>query len=181
MPGDEKDPILAKGSGPEIAICVISDRSLPRHRDAVKRTFGTERSRLAINQINVGATSKRRGRKVMPKDTTIDQELLATPEPEKLTTLTEESFESLRKRLRAVRAILALPDRTRVDVEAVAKEAGEHPATLYRDLPRLKGQGTIRDLAPEKRAFPQRRSRLHVRQEKWIQHFLKKEFLSVLP
>lgn len=99
--------------------------------------------------------------------------------PIDLKSLSDERFDSLWRRLTAAQALKALPHRTRQDVEAAARRIGVHPTTLYRDLTRLVGNGTVQDLAPRSAGFPRGRSRLHARQEELIAKFLNAEYLTL--
>jgi putative transposase len=93
--------------------------------------------------------------------------------------LSDERFDRLSRRLIVAQALKALPHRTRQDVEAAARKIGVHPTTLYRDLTRLVGNGTMQDLAPRSAGFPKGRSRLHPRQEELIVKFLNAEYLTL--
>lgn len=99
--------------------------------------------------------------------------------PPDVKSLSDERFDRLWRRLTAAQALKALPYRTRQDVEAAARKIGVHPTTIYRDLTRLVGNGTIQDLAPRSAGFPKGRSRLHARQEELITKFLNAEYLTL--
>jgi putative transposase len=99
--------------------------------------------------------------------------------PPDVKSLSDERFDRLWRRLTAAQALKALPHRTRQDVEAAARKIGVHPTTLYRDLTRLVGNGTMQDLAPRSAGFPKGRSRLHPRQEELIAKFLNAEYLTL--
>lgn len=99
--------------------------------------------------------------------------------PPNLEAISEEHFERLWRRLRAAQALNGLPHRTRHDVEAAARKIGVHATTIYRDLARLVGQGTIQDLVSRPKGYPKGRSRLLPRQEELIAKFLDAEYLTL--
>jgi putative transposase len=99
-------------------------------------------------------------------------------QPIPLEQLSEDLISSLGRRLIAAQALASLPSRTKEDVDAAASELGVHPSTIYRDLKRLKGRGTVRDLLGKKRGYPKGRSRLHWRQDEIIDLVLQNEYLS---
>ena len=78
-------------------------------------------------------------------------------------------IDELSRRLKAARALKSMPNRSRYDVELAAAEAGVHPSTLYRDIGRLEGRGTIEDIAPRGKGWPEGRSKLLPRQEELIE------------
>lgn len=86
--------------------------------------------------------------------------------------LSDDQLEQLKKRLRACRKLGTIPARTRLDVEFEAAGLGLDPATLYRDLNKLDGEGSTRDIAPAKPGFPLGLSRLHPRQDEIIHRYL---------
>ena len=91
--------------------------------------------------------------------------------------LSDETFEQLRKRLEVVHALKSKPGRSREDVEDASAEIGVHPSTIYRDLSRLEGRGTVRDLVPRKRGYPKGRSRLSEEQEAIVSKLIAEQFL----
>lgn len=101
------------------------------------------------------------------------------PEPPlDLQSISDERYDELGRRLIAAQTLRALQQRSRKDVESAAQKLGVHPTTVYRDLKRLEGRGTVRDLVPHPTGFPKGRSRLHSRQEELIQTFLSTEYLT---
>jgi putative transposase len=92
--------------------------------------------------------------------------------------LSDKEFESLAKRFKAVRVLKSKPRRSRIDVEQAAEEIGVHASTLYRDIKRLEGRGTVEDLAPRGRGWPEGRSKLHARQEELIEQFLRDKYMT---
>jgi putative transposase len=92
--------------------------------------------------------------------------------------ISEQKFEQLALRLKLIQNLPPKGKRTRENVEAAAERAAVHPATLYRSIGRIEGNGTVRDLSPRGRGYPKGRSRLHPRQEALIQKFLKVEYLT---
>lgn len=92
--------------------------------------------------------------------------------------LDDYEVEALGKRLRLSRLLEKEEVRSREYVEAAAQIAGVHPSTIYRDLRRLEGRGTVRALAPRQRGFPAGRSRLHIRQDEIIEHILRTYYLT---
>lgn len=99
-------------------------------------------------------------------------------EGDPLDRLDDDEMEALSKRLRLSRLLEKEEVRSRELVEAAAEIAGVHPSTVYRDLRRLEGRGTIRALAPRQRGFPAGRSRLHIRQDEIIEHLLRTYYLT---
>lgn len=95
-----------------------------------------------------------------------------------LAELSDERLGELGRRLKAARALANMPNRSRYDVEIVAEEAGVHASTLYRDIHRLVGRGTIEDIAPHGKGWPEGRSKLHPRQDELIEQFLRKDYLT---
>ncbi|MGC1302989.1 MAG: DDE-type integrase/transposase/recombinase [Caulobacteraceae bacterium] len=93
--------------------------------------------------------------------------------------LSHDQIDVLFERLKAARAMAERRQRTRGEVDDAAQTAGVSATTLYRDIRRLEGQGTIRDLVARPRGFPKGRSRLHARQEELIQQLLRTHYLSV--
>jgi putative transposase len=69
--------------------------------------------------------------------------------------------------------------RSNQGLRPTSSDDGGHPTTIYRDLTRLVGNGTIQDLAPRSAGFPKGRSRLHARQEELITKFLNAEYLTL--
>lgn len=98
--------------------------------------------------------------------------------PLDLQSISDERYDQLGRRLVAAQTLRALQQRSRKDVESAAQKLGVHPTTVYRDLKRLEGRGTVRDLVPRPTGFPKGRSRLHPRQEELIQAFLSTEYLT---
>jgi putative transposase len=94
-----------------------------------------------------------------------------------LARLSEEQVELLARRLNAARMLVSKPHRSRYDVELAAEEIGVHASTLYRDIRRLEGRGTIEDLAPRNQGWPEGRSKLHGRQEELINEYLRSKYL----
>lgn len=94
-----------------------------------------------------------------------------------LARLSEEQVELLARRLKAARILVSKPHRSRYDVELAAAEIGVHASTLYRDIRRLEGRGTIEDLAPRNQGWPEGRSKLHGRQEELINEYLRSKYL----
>lgn len=92
--------------------------------------------------------------------------------------LSDERLDELSRRLKAVRALANMPNRSRYDVELAAEEAGVNASTLYRDISRLEGRGTIADIAPHGKGWPQGRSKLHPRQDELIDEFLRRDYLT---
>jgi putative transposase len=92
--------------------------------------------------------------------------------------LSDETFDQLRKRLEVGQALKSKHGRTREDVEDASAEIGVHPSTIYRDLSRLEGRGTVRDLAPRKRGYPKGQSRLSEEQEVIISKLIAEQFLN---
>lgn len=78
-------------------------------------------------------------------------------------------------RLRALRRLRDLKDRSRADVEAVAALLGLDTSSVYKELKQLRGTGTVRDIAPGRPGYPKGRSRLHPRQDaiidRWLREF----------
>lgn len=95
-----------------------------------------------------------------------------------LARLPDERVDELARRLKAARILKSMPHRSRYDVELAAEGAGVHPSTLYRDIGRLEGRGTIEDIAPRGKGWPIDRSKLHPRQDELIDEFLRKEYLT---
>ena len=95
-----------------------------------------------------------------------------------LVNLPDERVDELARRLKAARALKDMPHRSRYDVELAAEEAGVHASTLYRDIGRLEGRGTIEDIAPHGKGWPEGRSRLHPRQDELIDEFLRRDYLT---
>ena len=92
--------------------------------------------------------------------------------------ISQDVFDTLANRLILLRDVINNEDRTRAHVEAVAEAEGVHPATIYRNIARLEGNGTVRDLLPNARGFPKGRSRLDVKQEELIWRYLRSQFLT---
>lgn len=92
--------------------------------------------------------------------------------------ISQETFDRLAHRLKILRELPPQGERSRLDVEAAATVAGVHPTTIYRNLNRLTGRGTVQDLTPKAQGFPKGRSRLHARQEELIWQFLQSHFLT---
>ncbi|WP_082560861.1 Mu transposase C-terminal domain-containing protein [Caulobacter sp. Root487D2Y] len=92
--------------------------------------------------------------------------------------ISDQKFEELALRLKLIQNLPPEGKRTREHVEIAAECAGVHPATLYRSMARIEGNGTVRDLSPRGRGYPKGRSRLHPRQEALIQKFLRVEYLT---
>jgi putative transposase len=90
----------------------------------------------------------------------------------------QEKIEALGRRLITVQALAAFPQRSKRDVAAAARELGVNVATVYRDLSRLQGRGTLRDLAPRKGGYPKGRARLNARQEELITRILQTDYLT---
>ncbi len=93
--------------------------------------------------------------------------------------MSNERFERLALRLKATKSIPPRGERVRADVEAAAAAVGVHPATLYRDMLRLEGRGSVRDLLPKALGFPKGRSRLSARQEEVISLCIQSHFLTL--
>lgn len=91
--------------------------------------------------------------------------------------LSEEQVDQFHHRLRLARLLKSMPNRSRYDVELAAAEAGVHASTLYRDIARLEGRGTIEDIAPHGNGWPEGRSKLHPRQDELIDQFLRRDYL----
>lgn len=106
----------------------------------------------------------------MPDDPTWDDLLKRLP---------MDQLEALYQRLQAARAMAKRPRRTHEDVEEAARAVGVAASTLYRDMRRLEGDGTVRDLVPRARGYPKGRARLQVRQEELIQQALRSHHLSL--
>lgn len=101
------------------------------------------------------------------------------PPPSKpLAKMSDEEFELLARRMIAARDLKSRPQRSRYDVELAAEELGVHASTVYRDIRRLEGRGTVEDIAPRARGWPLTRSRLHPRQDALIEQFLRSTFLT---
>jgi putative transposase len=92
--------------------------------------------------------------------------------------LSDERIDELGRRMKAARALANMPNRSRYDVELAAEEAGVHASTLYRDIGRLQGRGTIEDIAPRGKGWPAGRSKLHPRQDELIDQFLRRDYLT---
>ena len=92
--------------------------------------------------------------------------------------VSDEEFDTLAKRLKAARALKNKPDRSRLDVELAADEIGIHASTLYRDIKRLEGRGTVEDLAPRGKGWPEGRSKLHPRQDELVEQFLQTKYMT---
>lgn len=95
-----------------------------------------------------------------------------------LAQLPDERIDELARRLKAARALKYMPHRSRYDVELAAEEAGVHASTVYRDIARLEGRGTIEDIAPRGKGWPIDRSKLLPRQDELIEAFLRTEYLT---
>ncbi len=93
--------------------------------------------------------------------------------------LSDDHLEALYQRLQAARAMAKLSGRTLEDVGRAAEAAGVSATTLYRDVRRLEGDGTIRDLISRSKGYPKGRSRLNPRQDELIQQFLRSRHLSL--
>src|SRR5687768_12323718 len=89
--------------------------------------------------------------------------------------ISDQKFEELALRLKAIRDLPAKGERSREVVEAAAKRAGVHPATIYRAILRMEGRGSVCDLMPKARGFPKGRSRLRSEQEEIILRLLKSD------
>jgi putative transposase len=96
----------------------------------------------------------------------------------RLAGLSDERIDELGRRMKAARALANMPNRSRYDVELAAEEAGVHASTLYRDIGRLQGRGTIEDIAPHSKGWPEGRSKLHPRQDELIDEFLRRDYLT---
>ncbi len=93
--------------------------------------------------------------------------------------LSEEQVELLARRLKAARILADKPRCSRYDVELAAEEIGVHASTLYRDIRRLEGRGTVENLAPRSGGWPVGRSKLQARQEELINEFLRSTYLAL--
>jgi putative transposase len=92
--------------------------------------------------------------------------------------LSDEAFKQLSRRMIVARDLKSRPNRSRYDIELVAEELGVHASTVYRDMRRLQGRGTVDDLVPHARGWPEGRSKLHPRQDELIDQFLRSSFLT---
>jgi putative transposase len=96
----------------------------------------------------------------------------------RLSHLPDEQVYILANRLKAARVLKDKPHRSRLDVELAAEEIGVNASTLYRDIKRLEGRGTVEDLAPRGRGWPKGRSKLQARQEELIEQFLRDKYMT---
>jgi len=95
-----------------------------------------------------------------------------------LTALPDGQFDQLALRMEAAKTLRNLKCRSRLDVKLIAEKLGVNPATVYRDMARLEGRGTVTDLAPRDSGWPAGRSKIKPRQEELIDKFLKELFLT---
>ena len=97
-----------------------------------------------------------------------------------LGSLADDRFAQLALRVGFATHLSSKPDRTRWDVEQAAQQAGVHPATIYRDLERVRGSDeiTVRSLAGRKSGYPKGRSRLHPDVETVIAEGLTSHYLT---
>lgn len=97
-----------------------------------------------------------------------------------LEVISDDRFAQLAARARAVAELSTGGGRTAWDVEAAASRVGVSRATMYRDLQRARGEGTVtvRDLAGRKGGFPKDRSRLHPHVDAIIAEGLAGHYLS---
>lgn len=100
----------------------------------------------------------------------------ATPPP--LDGISDEDWTIARERLKAIKPLLDVPERTRAEVTKRAAEVGQDVATLYRWISKYRTCDKLRALIPERRGWRTGKHRVSTEADAIIERIIEKSYLS---